>query len=189
MKGSRQSSVVSRQSYGQAPKRKTPGYGASTPSAAGAFDRPRVRAAKRRPLPHGPSILRERRAVARAGPFTVQGQSASDLEDRVYRTLRRLGWDDSEIDFQYPIFGGFQPGGQVLDFVLTAFGRLTIVAVNGDYWHNRTLQQRERDRADQAAVERAFPGRPYTFLSLSSGDLVDDETAYRINRARVGRGG
>jgi hypothetical protein len=133
--------------------------------------------------------LRERREVARAGPFTVQGQSASDLEDREYRTLRRLGWTDAEIDFQVPIFGGFQPGGQVLDFVLTAFGRLTIVAVNGDYWHNRTLQQRERDRADQAAVEKAFPGRPYTFLSLGSGDLVDDETAYRINRARVGRGG
>jgi hypothetical protein len=174
----------SRRRYGKAPKRKTPGYG------RGPFDRPRVAAAKRRPLPHGPSILRERRVSTQAaGPFTVQGQSASDLEDRVYRTLRRLGWDDSEIDFQFPIFGGFQPGGQVLDFVLTAFGRLVIVAVNGDYWHNRTLQQRERDRADQAAVERAFPGRPYTFISLASGDLVDDETAYRINLKQVGRGG
>jgi len=175
-----------RVAYGKAPRRHTPGYG------KGPFDRPRVRAAERRPLPHGPSILRERREVAsrgETGPFTVQGQSASDLEDREYRTLRRLGWTDAEIDFQVPIFGGFQPGGQVLDFVLTAFGRLTIVAVNGDYWHNRTLQQRERDRADQAAVEKAFPGRPYTFLSLGSGDLVDDETAYRINRARVGRGG
>ena len=179
--------------YGRAPRRKTPGYG------KGPFDPrrrgdPRGRAAERRPLPHGPSILRERRSpiqsgIARAGPFTVQGQSASDLEDRVYRTLRRLGWTDAEIDFQFPIFGGFQPGGQVLDFVLTAFGRLTIVAVNGDYWHNRTLQQRERDRADRAAVEKAFPGRPYTFLSLSSGDLVDDEMAYRRLRAGVGRGG
>ena len=178
-----------RVAYGKAPKKsRTPGYG------KGPFDPrrrgdPRGRGPERRPLPHGPSILRERREVARAGPFTVQGQSASDLEDRVYRTLRRLGWTDAEIDFQFPIFGGFQPGGQVLDFVLTAFGRLTIVAVNGDYWHNRTLQQRERDRADQAAVERAFPGRPYTFLKLNSGDLLDDEMAYRRLRAGVGRGG
>jgi hypothetical protein len=171
--------------YGKAGKRKTPGYG------KGPFDRPRVVAAKRRPLPHGPSILRERSTMSTqaVGPFVVQGQSASDLEERVYRTLRRLGWDDSEIDFQFPIFGGFQPGGQVLDFVLTAFGRMVIVAVDGDYWHNRTLQQRERDRADQAAVERAFPGRPYTFLKLNSGDLLDDEMAYRRLRAGVGRGG
>jgi len=175
--------IITKGGYGKAPKKKAPGYG------SGPYAKPRVVAEKRRPLPHGPSILRERREVARAGPFTVQGQAASDLEDRTYRALRRLKWDDSEIDFQFPIFGGRQPGGQVLDFVLTAFGRLTVVAVDGDYWHNRTLQQQEHDRQQRAMVEKAFPYRPYTFVKLNSGDLLDDEMAYRILLERVGRGG
>jgi len=165
--------------FGKKPKRKL-GYG------YGPWPRPR--AETRRPLPHGPTPLRENRQVVEVGPFVVQGQKASDLEARWYRALRRLNWDDAEIDFQFYIHGGRLPGGQIMDFVLTAFGRTTAVAIDGDYWHNRTQQQIDNDKEKQAAFE-VYYNRPFKFLKLNSGDLVDDEMAYRRALVEVGRGG
>lgn len=121
------------------------------------------------------------------GGGIVQGQKASDLEMRVYRALRRLGWTDETVDFQYAIGGGRQPGGQIVDFLLQNFGRTIAIAVDGDYWHNRTQQQKEDDRQKQAELFEWFR-RPVQFVKLNSGDIVDEAMTYRRLLREVGAG-
>lgn len=117
----------------------------------------------------------------------VQGQRASDLEARVYRALKALGWSDRSINFQYSIRGGRVPGGQVIDFLVRGFGRNIVIFVNGDYWHTRSEMLRQKTLEQQAQVAETLR-QPFQLLVLASGDLVDDEMAYRRLLIQVGRG-
>lgn len=130
-------------------------------------------------------IIRQRDLVA-GPPYFVMGRRASDLEARVYRTLKRLGWGDDDIQFQVDVLGGRLPGGQVLDFVVWTPGGPVVIAVNGDYWHGRSLNVREKDRRNEAVLA-AIWGRKYKFLAVYSADLLTDEIAYQRLRREVGR--
>lgn len=119
------------------------------------------------------------------GPFSVQGQKASDLEYRTYSALRRLGWSDPNIQFQTPILGGRRPGGQVLDFVLYAQGAVYVIFVNGDYWH-KYGGKGDTTRMNENIAKSVMKGS--TVISLFNGDLLTDEQAYLKLRQLVGRG-
>jgi len=119
------------------------------------------------------------------GPFVVQGHKASDLEDRVYRMLRVLGWTDRSIQFQTAILGGRRPGGQILDFVLYGPGQVYVIQVNGDYWH--ALGKKADDtKRNEAIIQHEMPSaRVY---GLFNADLLTDEIALATLRRLVGRG-
>ena len=116
----------------------------------------------------------------------VQGKKASDLELRCYNTLKRLGWNDSDIEFQVSMLGGRSAGGMVLDFVVWAPGQPIVISVNGDYWHNRGEKQQQATAQYEARVREAWKG-PLTYLPLMSGDLIDDSVAYMRLVHAVGR--
>jgi hypothetical protein len=160
-------------------------YGRGAKFGRGPWKKPRKGKLGRIP---GPAPLPNTDPPDPQGPFRVQGQRASDLEARTYRALKKLGWRDEQIDFQFPIRGGRNPGGQTLDFVVEGYGRTVVLAVDGDYWHNRTLQQIEDDRQKQADALAWFR-HPIQYLKLNSGDLVDDAMAERRLLREVGRGG
>ncbi len=130
-----------------------------------------------------PVVQRESRPT---GPYTVQGQKASDLEDRVYRMLLTLGWTDDTIDFQTSILGGRMPGGQVLDFVLYGPGGVFVIPVNGDHWHAFGTEA-DRTREEEQKAQEAMPG--VKFYPLYSGDLLTDDIARLSLLKTVGRGG
>jgi len=118
-------------------------------------------------------------------PRTVQGRPASDLEERVYRMLKRLGWTDRNIQFQTPVLGGRRPGGQVLDFVLYGFGAVTVIFVNGEYWHGIGLKA-DITKFKEDQVKNVFPAA--IVLSLFTGELATDEIAFYTLQRLVGRG-
>jgi len=122
------------------------------------------------------------------GPFRVQGRRASDLEDRIYRMLKRLRWTDDQIEFQVDVLGGRLPGGAVLDFVVWTFGEPMIIEPNGDYWHTQTEQLVQRDKLRRAMIAEAW-GRPFHYFVYAQGDILTDEMAYQRLRRDVGRGG
>jgi len=123
------------------------------------------------------------RATERTGQ--VQGKPASDLEERVYTQLKKLGWTDTSIQFQVSILGGRRPGGQVLDFVLYGPGYVYVLAVNGDYWH-AVGRKAEVTRMNENVTRWIMPqARVY---SLFNADLLDDEVALNTLRRLVGRG-
>lgn len=119
--------------------------------------------------------------------YRVQGKRASDLEDRVYRMLRALGWRDDDIQFQVKVMGGRRAGGALLDFVIWAPGMPIVIEPNGDHWHTATLQQRQRDLARTAAIQEAW-ARPFRYLALPQGEILTDEMAYQKLLIAVGRG-
>src|SRR3989304_1027838 len=69
------------------------------------------------PTLSNPRPVLPKRDLVDTGPFYIRGMKASDLEWRTYRQLRRLGWRESQIQFQVDVLGGRLPGGQGLDFV------------------------------------------------------------------------
>lgn len=132
-------------------------------------------------------LLPRNKDVVETGPFFIFGQKASDLEWRTYRTLRRLGWRDEQIQFQTDVLGGRQPGGQVLDFIVWTYSGPVVIAVNGDYWHGRSLTIKERDRVNAAQVRELW-GRQLRYLALYTADLIDEATALRVLLREVGKG-
>lgn len=115
----------------------------------------------------------------------VQGKNASDLEERTYNQLKRLGWTDPNIQFQVGILGGRRPGGQVLDFVLYGPGYVYVIAVNGDYWH-AVGRKTEITRMNENITRWIMPQA--RVLSLFNADLLTDEIALATLRRLVGRG-
>ncbi len=115
----------------------------------------------------------------------VQGKKASDLEERTYTQLRRLGWTDTNIQFQVGILGGRRPGGQVLDFVLYGPGYVYVLAVNGDYWH-AVGRKTEITRMNENITRWIMPQA--RVFSLFNADLLTDEIALATLRRLVGRG-
>jgi len=146
-----------------------------------------------RPLPSRestyPAGRTERRTATprEVGPFYVQGKRASDLEWRVYKALKRLGWSDANIDFQTPILGGRLPGGALLDFVVWAMGGPVIIEPNGDYWHVSSQALVNRDKQRSQMIAEAWR-HPFRYHIIAQGDLLDDEMAYRKLLMLVGRG-
>ncbi len=115
----------------------------------------------------------------------VQGKKASDLEERTYVQLRKLGWTDANIQFQVSILGGRRPGGQVLDFVLYGPGYVYVLAVNGDYWH-AVGRKTEITRMNENITRWIMPQA--RVFSLFNADLLTDEIAFATLRRLVGRG-
>ncbi len=165
--------------YGKAPK--GAGYGKAAPG--GPYKRPRQPAAME---PTHSTKPDRAGADEAAGPFYVQGKKASDLEARVYRVLKRLGWTDENIEFQTPILGGRNPGGAMLDFVVWTPGMPVIIEPNGDIWHTNSTAQRERDKLREAKIRQAW-SKPFKYVVLPQGDIPDDDTAFSRLAREVGR--
>lgn len=175
--------------YGQGPTTRT-GYGKKLlPALPGVMMWPKAGAEvakERKKLPAGPIPIQEAGLSAAPTRFFIQGKHASDLEWRLWRQLLKLGWPESEIEFQVDVLGGHMPGGSALDFVVWTPGMVTIIEPNGDYWHIRNVQVRERDRVRISKIQQAW-GRPFRYFSYGSGDLLTDESAYDHLLLDVGR--
>lgn len=163
-------------SYGRKPAPALPGVVIPVPLAQ-----------KIKKLPPKPVVLQTGVLLAPM-THTIQGYKASDLEWRVYQTLHKLGWPESEIRFQADVFGngGHLPGGILLDFVVFTPGEATVIEPSGDYWHTRTPQIIQRDKLRIAALQRATT-QPFRYVSLASGELLTDKMAYNKLRLVVGR--
>jgi hypothetical protein len=168
--------------YGKLPRRKTIAYGRSNRRVSDIFqyDIPSKTPDSGLGLSSQPGKI-TKPTTEEKGPFFVQGKKASDLEWRVYRTLLKLGWTDSEIDFLV----GNRNLGQEIDFVLYAYGAIYLIPVHGEAFHSRGQSIQKTALAEANAVQR-YPGA--TLIPLYTSDLLNDDMALAKLSRLVGRG-
>ena len=109
-------------------------------------------------------------------PYTVQGQSATSIEYNVSKALDKL---QIGYDFQYFYGGGrARRGGSVIDFKVYTPGKVTLLNVNGRYWHTGA-----HDDALQAASLRQQVNKWAVFLEIWEEDCltVDDAVTWLRN--------
>ncbi len=159
-------------------------FGSGPVGKQGVMDRPR-RVKAQAVSEWRPAATKKNLDQLTAGPYTVQGRKASDLEYRTYVTLKRLGWRDDQIQFQVSILGGRMPGGQVLDFVLYGPGAIYVIPVNGDHWHKFGSDYQVTLNNEQM-VHAVMPGA--IVRAMWSNDLATDEIARVSLLKAVGRG-
>ena len=154
---------------------------------ADTYQRPAPKELEDRRMSSRMPVIRRQMDLTDRQKFRIQGKKASDLEWRVYQTLKRLGWKESAINFQADVLGGRMPGGQVLDFVVWIPEMPVVIAVNGDYWHARGETQKKLEKQKEAYIRAAW-GKKMKYLAVYTADLIDDDTAYRVLLREVGRG-
>lgn len=80
--------------------------------------------------------------------------------------------------YQYPVFGGRQRGGYMIDFVVHTVPLMTMVEPVGNHWHTGELGADDRKR--QADIEEAMRDTCRSpILLLWIPDLLDLETVFQ----------
>lgn len=80
--------------------------------------------------------------------------------------------------YQYPVFGGRQRGGYMIDFVVHTVPLATMIEPVGNHWHTGELGADDRKR--QADIEDAMQDVARTpIVLLWIPDLLDEETVFQ----------
>lgn len=107
---------------------------------------------------------------------TIQGKVPDSKEEWwVSRALDRLGLPYT---YQYPINGGRQRGGYMIDFLVHTVPLATMIEPVGNHWHTGELGADDKKRqADVENIMRDIAKTP--ILNLWIPDLIDQETTFR----------
>ena len=83
--------------------------------------------------------------------------------------------------YQYPVYGGRQRGGYMVDFVVQTVPLATMIEPIGNHWHTGELGADDKKR--QADVEDAMKDiARIPIINLWIPDLLDEETVYQTLR-------
>lgn len=112
----------------------------------------------------------------------IQGQVPDSKQEWwIARALDRLG---IPYTYQYPLNGGRQRGGYMIDFVIYTVPLATMVEPIGNHWHTGELGADDKKR--QADVEMMMQDVARTpIVNLWIPDLIDQETVYRRLRQEL----
>lgn len=132
--------------------------------------------------PSGPSRNKISPPKEPENPGIWNGQRVGSVQEwRVILALLRLKID---FDYQYLVDGGRNVrGGQVLDFVVYTRPAITVIYVQGDYWHRGAKAM--DDALKQAQVYRIFKGRANLPVLLWEHELTTAEKAYSVVKERL----
>ena len=112
----------------------------------------------------------------------IQGQVPDSKEEWwVAKALNRIG---IPYTYQYPVHGGRQRGGYMIDFLVQTVPLATMVEPVGNHWHTGELGADDKKR--QADVETAMQAIARTpILNLWIPDMLDEETVYQKLRSEL----
>jgi hypothetical protein len=106
----------------------------------------------------------------------IQGQTPDSKEEWwISRALDRL---KLSYTYQYPINGGRQRGGYLIDFLVHTVPLATIIEPIGNHWHTGELGADDKKRqADVENIMKDIARVPMTNLWIP--DLLDAETVFQ----------
>jgi hypothetical protein len=106
----------------------------------------------------------------------IQGQTPDSKEEWwISRALDRL---KLPYTYQYPINGGRQRGGYLIDFLVHTVPLATIIEPIGNHWHTGELGADDKKRqADVENIMKDIARVPMTNLWIP--DLLDAETVFQ----------
>jgi len=105
----------------------------------------------------------------------IQGQVPDSKEEWwISKALDRLGMSYT---YQYPVNGGRQRGGYMIDFVVHTVPLATMVEPIGNHWHTGELGADDKKR--QADIENIMQDIARTpLVNLWIPDLIDEDAVY-----------
>lgn len=106
----------------------------------------------------------------------VQGQVVDSKEELwVAHALDKIG---IPYTYQYPVQGGRQRGGYMIDFVVHTVPLATMIEPIGNHWHTGELGADDKKR--QADIESIMADTcRIPLVNLWIPDLIDEDTVYK----------
>lgn len=107
----------------------------------------------------------------------IQGQVPDSKEEWwVSKALDRLGMSYT---YQYPVNGGRQRGGKLVDFVVDTVPLKTMIEPEGNHWHTGELGADDKKRdADVEAAMQDICRTPIVKLFIP--DMIDEDAVYNM---------
>jgi len=136
---------------------------------------------RRRPEPTGLRIRKEAELLT----GYVQGETASDIEERMFRAFLHNGVNYGDIDYQPSyIMGKNMPGEIRPDFALYR-GVVQLWFADGEYWH-KSAQDKQKDEFNDAILFQKLDERAEYPIRIPGEDLADQDTADRVVGEHLG---
>lgn len=108
----------------------------------------------------------------------VHGDSATDIEERMYRGLLANDVDDSNIDYQPSFVAGRNMPGEIRPDFVVYNGLIVVLFADGEFFH-KTAEQRNRDRMNDSILFKRLEGRALFPIRVPGEDLETQEIANR----------
>jgi len=127
----------------------------------------------RKPLFEKPTVEEKPREPTTG---VIQGQIVDSKEELwVAHALDRIG---IPYTYQYPVNGGRQRGGYMIDFVVHTIPLATMIEPIGNHWHTGELGADDKKR--QADIESIMADTcRIPLVNLWIPDLLDEDTVYK----------
>jgi hypothetical protein len=130
---------------------------------------------RRRPVASGLRIPKEKEELS----GFVHGETASDIEERMYKAFLHNGVVDEDIDYQPSyVMGKNLPGEIRPDFALYR-GLVQLWFADGEYWH-KTQTEKDKDEWNDAILFRKLEGRAEYPIRIPGEDLSNQDDADRV---------
>jgi hypothetical protein len=111
----------------------------------------------------------------------IQGKVPGSKEEwRVAMALYQMG---VEFTYQKPLFGGYWPGGMVIDFWVYKSVRPTPLLVHGDAWHN--AQNSATDDWKKSKMKQQYRGFILEPVIIWGSEVPTIDEAKRILKERL----
>ena len=112
----------------------------------------------------------------------IQGQTPDSKQEWwVAKALNRIG---IPYTYQYPVNGGRQRGGYMIDFLVQTEPLATMVEPVGNHWHTGELGADDKKRqADVEALMQDIARTP--IVNLWIPDMIDEDTVYQKLRSEL----
>jgi hypothetical protein len=128
----------------------------------------------RRPEPQGLRIKVEDEELT----GFVQGETASDIEERMFRAFLYNGVDYSDIVYQPSYIAGKNLPGEIRPDFALFLGLIQLWFADGDYWH-KSAQDKQKDELNDSILFQRLEGRAEYPIRIPGSELQTQEDANR----------
>jgi hypothetical protein len=129
----------------------------------------------RRPEPQGLRIKVEDEELT----GFVQGESASDIEERMFRAFLYNGVDYGDIVYQPSYIAGKNLPGEIRPDFALFLGLIQLWFADGDYWH-KSAQDKQKDELNDSILFQRLEGRAEYPIRIPGSELQTQEDANRV---------
>ena len=135
----------------------------------------------RRPEPTGLRITKEEEALS----GFVQGETASDIEERMFRAFLYNGINYGDIEYQPSYVAGKNLPGEIRPDFALFLGMIQLWFADGDYWH-KSQHDKDKDDWNDSILFQRLEGRAEYPIRIPGEELQTQEAANRAVGEHLG---
>lgn len=135
----------------------------------------------KRPEPQGLRIKLEDEGLT----GFIQGESASDIEERMYRAFLYNKIDYGDIEYQPSYIAGKNLPGEIRPDFAIHIGLIQLWFADGDYWH-KSAEDKKKDEWNDSILFQRLEGRVEYPIRIPGSELQTQEDANRAIGEKLG---